>query len=118
MPTRSRATAIGDLLERTPTLRQTRGKKVIDLQPDISWHKGEAVLWLLKDLDQSVATLPIYLGDDTTDEDAFRVLRDSGLGIVLDGEGRRSAAHYRLSDPEEVRVLLDRLLKFLKERTA
>ncbi len=56
------------------------GKKVFELRPRFDWDKGKAVLWLLRALGQTGADiLPFYIGDDLTDEDAFRALRDRGI---------------------------------------
>lgn len=53
----------------------TKGKKVLELRPSIKWNKGNALLYLLDTLGFSGSThvLPIYIGDDKTDEDAFKV---------------------------------------------
>ena len=81
-----RAKEVEDAVDRVKKehsrLRKGSGKKVFELQPDIDWHKGKAVLWLLEqlDLDRS-EVLPFYVGDDVTDEDAFKVLVDRGLGF-------------------------------------
>jgi alpha,alpha-trehalase len=100
-------------------LRLSSGKKVFDLQPDLNWNKGKAVRWLmqeaLRDLGQ---ILPIYIGDDVTDEDAFEELRGIGLGIVVDEEDRPSRARYRLRDTGEVQTFLQRIAQWLNERTA
>ena len=92
-------------------LRRTYGKKVFDLQPDIEWDKGRAVLWLLQalELDRTKA-LPIYIGDDVTDEDAFRELAEIGIGIAVKGSDRTTAARYALENPEEVRKFLEMLV--------
>jgi trehalose-phosphatase len=52
--------------------------------------------------------MPIYIGDDVTDEDAFRVVQDRGLALVVRGEddGRPSLAHYALEDPADVEDFL------------
>jgi alpha,alpha-trehalase len=95
-------------LQRHPRLRKGSGKKVFRIQPAIDWDKGRAVDWLLErlDLDRPDA-LPLYLGDDLTDEDAFRALAGRGLTVaVRDGE-RRTAADFALADPEEVRRFLE-----------
>src|SRR5215813_452084 len=54
-------------------LRKIDGKKVYELLPDIDWHKGKAVLWLLETLElesRPRGIRPIFIGDDRTDEDA------------------------------------------------
>jgi alpha,alpha-trehalase len=91
-------------------LRQGSGKMVYELQPNIDWHKGKAVLWLMDALGlDRTEILPVYLGDDVTDEDAFRALPRKGLGIVVEGGDHPSAAAYSLKDPGEVRQFLQRL---------
>jgi len=94
-------------------LRKTRGKMVLQVQPDIEWDKGKAVLWLLQELDlRRPDVLPLFVGDDVTDEDAFRMLRGiDGLGIVVRDAGSRrlTAAHYALESVEEVQRFLDKL---------
>jgi alpha,alpha-trehalase len=95
-----------------PELRKTGGKKVFELRPAVDWDKGKAVRWLLEVLGlDRVDVLPLYIGDDETDEDAFRAIRDRGLGIVVRGEGdeRPTAARYQLGHPAEVARFLDEL---------
>ncbi len=90
------------VLRRAPQPAQVGGKMIFELRPDIDWDKGKAVSWLLKQLDlDGPEVLPLYLGDDLTDEDAFRELRrrGDGLGIVVREEPRVTAAHYALSIP-------------------
>ena len=57
---------------------------VYEIQPKIDWDKGKAVLYLLDalGLDRD-DVVPLYLGDDITDEDAFRALADRGIGIFV-----------------------------------
>jgi len=84
-------------------LRKGHGKKVFELQPDIEWHKGRAVLWLLQALKlDSPEVLPLYVGDDLTDEDAFKALRERGVGVVVRDEPRPTAARYALENTGEV----------------
>ena len=61
--------------------------------------------------------LPIYLGDDRTDEDAFAALRGRGLGILVTATPRPTLADYSLQDPEEVRDFLARLAASLDSRS-
>ncbi len=99
------------------SLRKTSGKKVFELQPDIDWDKGQAVLWLLQALQlDRPDVLPIFVGDDLTDEDAFRVLRDRGLGIVVRDAARPTAARYALDDTDQVREALGIILAGLEGR--
>lgn len=90
-------------------LRKGHGKKVFRVQPSIDWHKGRAVLWLLERLELDAGhVLPIYVGDDLTDEDAFRALSGRGLSVVVrDPEPRATAADYSVADVSEVKRLLE-----------
>lgn len=87
-------------------VRVTRGKEVWELRPPIEWHKGKAVEYLLSQRGLS-GRLPIYVGDDETDEDAFRAVGDSGIAVGVGEARRRGAAHYLLEGPEEVHRFLD-----------
>ena len=49
----------------------TGGRKVVELRPDIDWDKGTALAWIRDRIHQTGRVLPIYVGDDLTDEDAF-----------------------------------------------
>jgi alpha,alpha-trehalase len=92
-------------------LRKGRGKKVFELQPDIDWDKGRAVVWLQGKLGLGGEDArPVYIGDDVTDEDAFAALKESGVGIVVHGgEHRFTHAGYGLTDPEQVQRFLAEL---------
>src|SRR2546430_15344922 len=60
-------------------LRLLPGKKVYELQPDVHWGKGRAVVWILESLVQDRrGVFPIYIGDDLTDEDAFMAFAEAG----------------------------------------
>lgn len=93
-------------------LRVSSGRKVIELRPDIDWDKGRAVDWILNQIDGQDLALPVYIGDDSTDEDAFDVLRHKGVGIAVRqglSDKRRSSARFCLADPESVCTFLFRL---------
>jgi len=93
-------------------IRLLKGKKVIELLPNIEWNKGKAVLWIMNVLGLSWSDHKVfYLGDDTTDEDAFRIIRTRGTSILIAGKSKKSAADYRLSSPEEVKCWLEQFLK-------
>jgi trehalose 6-phosphate phosphatase len=95
----------------------TSGKKVYEVRPAVNWDKGKAIRLLMKKYGRGgrqSGLLPIYLGDDLTDEDGFRMIQKYGHGIsVLVGEARPdSAAQYGLKSPIEVQEFLGRLLEY------
>jgi trehalose-phosphatase len=88
------------------------GKKVFEILPAIDWDKGRAVRWLMQALGISWSdSCVVYIGDDTTDEDAFRILRSRGTGILVSKEAKESAAQFFLFSPEEVKRLFKKFLK-------
>lgn len=94
-----------------PELRKSHGKKIFELQPQIDWNKGRAILLLLRTLElDKKDVLPLYIGDDVTDEDAFRAIKGRGIGIVVRDQPYETAAVYRLKDPNEVGEFLKRLI--------
>ncbi|MDT8387529.1 MAG: trehalose-phosphatase [Thiogranum sp.] len=94
----------------TTGLRLSSGKKIFELQPDIEWDKGKALLWLMQTLDMDPGRfVPLYIGDDVTDEDVFRELGTAGVGILVAPESRPTGASYRLDDPDAVEQFLKRL---------
>jgi trehalose 6-phosphate phosphatase len=103
----------GVLAANPQALKVTQGKMVYEIQPNLEWDEGKAVLYLLQalELDRD-DVLPLYVGDDITDEDAFRALAGRGVGILVadpaDPEvaGRRTAAEFLLRDTKEVESLL------------
>jgi trehalose-phosphatase len=79
--------------------RVTTGRKVFEIVPRTGWHKGAAAQWILAHLNDS-ELLPIYLGDDNSDEDAFAVLAD-GVTVRVGGPPA-TCARYRVPGPAEV----------------
>jgi alpha,alpha-trehalase len=69
------------------------------------------VTWLLEalDLDQP-DVVPFYLGDDETDEDAFRALESRGIGVLVAEEPGTTRARYLLGDPGEAQQFLQQLM--------
>lgn len=100
---------VDEVLSACGGLQKGHGKKVFRIQPNLDWHKGRAVLWLLERFRRDDPDVfPIYVGDDITDEDAFRALAGVGLTIIVrDRESRRTAADYAVADTDEVRRLID-----------
>ena len=108
-------TVVDGLLPDYPGLRKTYGKKVFEIRPRFDWHKGKAVEWILQAL--GVDHVPLYLGDDTTDEDGFEAVAGRGVGILVADQPRATAARYRLGDDAEVGRFLQRLAQILREPT-
>jgi trehalose 6-phosphate phosphatase len=104
------AAAVDAVAAKHPDLRKINGKKVYELLPDIDWHKGKAVIWLLETLElERGKAFPIFIGDDRTDEDAFRALERRGIGILVGDEAQATAATYRLKNPDEVECFLQKI---------
>jgi len=89
-------------------LRIIRAKKAWDVVPVCFAGKAEAVR---RELRERPKTLAIYAGDDYADEKAFTAIR-SGIAIHV-GARRRSNAQFRLRNPEEVRIFLEKLEEVL-----
>ncbi len=97
-------------------LRITEGKKVFELQPDIDWHKGRALVWLMEKLKlDRDRYYPMYMGDDITDEDAFESLKPMGTSIVVKGSFHPTSADYVLENTRETAEFLKNLFE-KKER--
>ena len=89
------------------TLEVIHGKKVIEVRP-VGSGKGKAVQFLLAG--EHANTLPVYIGDDLTDEEAFTALGERGVTIVVADPPRASAAQYYLNDTPEVLRFLSKLV--------
>ncbi len=91
-------------------IKRTGGKMIHELRPDIDWNKGTAVLRVMEALGLTARTaVPFYLGDDETDEDAFRAIEETGIGIRVGEPSGPTHAHFSLGTPDDVGVFLDRL---------
>jgi len=87
------------------------GKLVLEVKPPVIWDKGKAVLWLLARRkfvlsSKKIKVFPVYIGDDVTDEDAFRSLKGRGMTIFV-GKPKGTEARLYLKDTRDV-------VKFLK----
>lgn len=138
------ASDIGDVVASTyrvgrrEHLRVTNGRKVVELRPDVDWNKGTTLAWILGQITGAGGpatskagaagpatskagaegpVMPIFIGDDLTDEDAFDAVKADGIGILVrhteDGD-RPSAARFTLEDPGQVCRFLDRVADDLK----
>lgn len=96
-------------------LRITEGKELLEVRPAVDWHKGRAVEFLIREMSPPAGVPAIYIGDDRTDEDAFRILtRLSSVGgegvIVANPPPLSTAAQSMLRDPDEVALLLEGII--------
>ena len=107
--------AVDAVTERQPGLRKGHGKRVFQVQPAMEWDKGRALCWVLERMDLPADAVALYIGDDETDEDAFRALGRGGIGIVVRDGSRFSAAGFALDDPEAVRGFLEWLATLREE---
>ena len=106
------------ILERTAkpyidsgAVKVAHGKKVFEIMPNIDWDKGKAVLWIMNVVDPEGKLVPVYIGDDRTDEDAFLALKKRGITILVSEKPKKSHAKFFLRNVNEVRMFLRALLK-------
>ncbi|KAM5557559.1 putative trehalose-phosphate phosphatase D [Rosa sericea] len=109
---------VKSVIENYPDFHLTRGKKVLEIRPSIEWNKGHALEYLLDTLgfSNSGDVLPLYIGDDRTDEDAFKVIeaRGQGFPIIVSSIPKDTKAAFSLHDPSEVLTFLLRLARWRK----
>ncbi|KAL0726325.1 hypothetical protein Bca4012_022418 [Brassica carinata] len=115
------ASQVRSVMKDYPKLRLTQGRKVLEIRPIIKWDKGKALEFLLESLGYANCTnvFPLYIGDDRTDEDAFKILRErrQGLGILVSRSPKETNASYSLQEPDEVMDFLQRLVKWKQLRS-
>ncbi|HEX2417660.1 MAG TPA: trehalose-phosphatase, partial [Micromonosporaceae bacterium] len=103
------AAEVAELVQSGPAawhgVQVTEGKEVIELAV-FATHKGTALDSLRTQLGASAV---LYVGDDVTDENAFRHLHGPDLGVKI-GPGK-TAAQYQLNDPFQAAQLLGALLE-------
>jgi trehalose-phosphatase len=86
------------------------GSMVLELRPPVGCDKGTIVHRVLETEERRFGAenlTAIYIGDDVTDEDAFKAIRGTGWTVLV-GEPRISSAEYYLNDPGDVYTLLAR----------
>jgi trehalose-phosphatase len=99
-----------------PTLRITRGKKVLEVRPQVDWGKGKAVLKMLHSSKTRQRRIPLFIGDDATDEDVFGALRSKGITIRV-GKSTTTKAQYFVKDVKGVVHLLRSIILLRKSRS-
>jgi len=107
---------VNRVVDDMPMLRRTEGKMVYELRPSADWDKGKAVEWLIEQIQKEMEEeiFPVYIGDDVTDEDAFRMMGGlGGLGIIVSETAVEdgTAATYALHNPAHVVEFLNHWAK-------
>ncbi len=103
--------------EYSRSLKISSGKKVFEIRPKNNWNKGKAIFKLIELFNVTAKPLIVYIGDDRTDEDAFRLLPKEAFTVYV-GNNSSSKAKYFLNHPNEVILFLKKLnhsLVFRKE---
>lgn len=101
-----------DAIDRlTPLPRRVSGKCVENILPPDSPDKGEALVRIMR---HAGASRAVFVGDDETDEDVFRMKNGSILGIRI-GNASPSDAPYCLADQTGIEHLLDEIIRVLTE---
>jgi trehalose 6-phosphate phosphatase len=110
------AETVKSVVREYPKLRVTQGRMVFEVRPTIKWDKGKALEFLLESLGYAdcADVLPVYIGDDRTDEDAFKALRrrGQGIGILVSKHPKETSASFSLQEPAEVMEFLLRLVEW------
>ncbi len=88
-------------VKRLPNYRLQPGDHVIELKPDAA-DKGMAIAAFLEHVPFR-GRIPVFAGDDLTDEHGFKVVNARGGISILVGGREDSAARYALADPTAVR---------------
>jgi trehalose 6-phosphate phosphatase len=101
-------------MQLTPRPRLIHGKCVLNLLPSAAPHKGDALRALLADFGCERA---IYVGDDVTDEDVFRLRLPGVLSVRVAPVGERTTDLY-LAVQEEVGLLLRELTGMIDHEAA
>ncbi len=103
---------IQEIVKKYPALKLGLGKKVLEFRPNINWDKGKAMRWVAKKLNLNQSDFfHFYIGDDMTDEDAFRDLPENGMGILVANHEQKTYADFVLNDTLQVKIFLEILLK-------
>ncbi len=93
-------------------IRVMSGKKVWEIRPPIKWDKGKAAIRLIKEKKKTLKgkILPVYIGDDTTDEDAFKAIGKRGVCVFVGGKRKSSAPYYLKGTREVIKFLRNVML--------
>jgi trehalose 6-phosphate phosphatase len=95
-------------------LELLKGKMVYEVRPHLDWNKGNAVMWLLEKYKNEIdkELVPVYIGDDITDESVFKCLENSGITVHV-GEHKKTSAKHFVKDTNDVYEVLKEIKKVL-----
>ena len=109
-------TAIELAVQSLPTpLRVMHGKLVVNVLPAHAPDKGTALRAILE---QEAAACALYIGDDVTDEDVFRLPEQERFVTVRVAASRNSLAKFFIKSQAHIDTLLIRLLKLRRPEFA
>lgn len=98
-----------------PRLRVSSGKRVVEIRPNVIWDKGVAVRWLLERTYGSEwhgLTCAFYIGDDVTDEDAFRALGEDAITVKVGTPMPPTTARFLVHSSADVGTLVAQLAEW------
>ena len=104
--------SVNSIVQKHDELRLLKGKKVFEILPNIDWDKGKAIRWIMNALEIPWdTTSAFYIGDDTTDEYAFRTIITRGTAIMVTDEPLNpSTADFQLNSPKEVKKFFEQVI--------
>lgn len=93
-------------------LKLVRDGNKAEFRPDLNWDKGRTLLHLARTVHVDGSRLvPLFIGDDITDEDAFKAIEGYGIGVLIGPEHRPTEAAYILQDARQAVLFLEELAK-------
>lgn len=108
---------VARLVAEVPSLEMHAGKRVLEIRPHGAPDKGTSSVTLLEEAHGGgwpAKCAPLFLGDDRTDEDGFRALRDDGIGVrvVEEGHERPTLARWVAHGVDDALTLLEKLAAY------
>lgn len=104
------------LVAARPDLQVLDGKMVFEIRPR-GIDKGTAIKAFMAE-PPFVGRMPIFLGDDITDEDGYKIVNDLGGHSIRVGGGAKSVARFRLPNVTAVIEWLNWLAEDLEHKGA
>jgi len=98
----------------TGQIKITPSKKAYDIRPAVDWDKGKAIEFIAQKITGDVKPLMLFLGDDITDYDGFRIVdKNGGISIFVGAPSSKALAQYFLHSPRDVYQFLGMLREVL-----